>query len=123
MTKIYSIFQILFGGIVFFSINTNFNILNVIFLILSGFGAFIWFYSWITLGRLWTLDTKPKGKITKKGFYKYFKHPMYLGVCIFLFFLWLTSIGMANSIFLLLFFVVTYLKAKKEEKHLKSRDF
>lgn len=119
MTKIYSILQVLFGAIVFFSISINFDILNMVFLILSAIGAFIWFYSWITLGKLWNLNIKPKGKIIKKGFYKYFKHPMYIGASIFLFFLWLTSVRVANSIFLCLFFATTYFKAKEEEKFLK----
>lgn len=120
MTKVYSALQVLFGCIVFFSSGKiNFNMLNTIFFILSIIGAFIWFYSWLTLGGSWSLGIKPKGKIIKNGLYRYFKHPLYMGVCIFLFFLWIISIGVINSIFLPLFFIITYLKAKEEEKYLK----
>jgi protein-S-isoprenylcysteine O-methyltransferase Ste14 len=84
-------------------------------LLMAGSGVFLWIGSYFYLGREFgVLPRKPK-KIIKSGFYKYFKHPMYVGI-----FLAFTGLSLANLSFpgflanLLILTPINYLRAKKE---------
>jgi protein-S-isoprenylcysteine O-methyltransferase Ste14 len=93
------------------------------FLILLGIlfsfvGLTFWFSSFITLRKKFqVLPTKQKA--IKKGLYRYFKHPMYIGI-------WLTFLGLslANQSLLSLLFLliimtpILIIRAKLEEKKL-----
>lgn len=53
--------------------------MKLIFVMVSVFGLVMWIISYLNLGLSFGILPKPK-KITRKGLYRYFDHPMYLGI-------------------------------------------
>jgi protein-S-isoprenylcysteine O-methyltransferase Ste14 len=81
------------------------------------FGAFCYFYNKHIMGKYWSIKVKKQNKIVKSGFFKYVRHPLYLGALI-------TCLGLIIStfnIYLLITFLLidlpyTYYRARLEEK-------
>lgn len=91
-------------------------------LLIGLIGLAFWFISFLTLGASKSFGILPrKQKRIKSGIYKYFRHPMYLGV-------WLTFTGLSiaasakNGLLFAVFFMLPFLIARAiwEEKYLED---
>jgi len=57
----------------------DYEFLNYIGIPLILFGAFCYFYNRHVMGQHWTITVEKKSGIVKEGFFKYIRHPLYLG--------------------------------------------
>ncbi|MCL4353989.1 DUF1295 domain-containing protein [Patescibacteria group bacterium] len=107
--------------LILFTYRNTLNLPTIVILvgiILSCIGITLWILSYLHLGASFAVLPK-KTKRTKKGLYKYLKHPMYLGI-------WLTFLGLTFSfrslqgvVFLnFLLLPVLMVRTKIEEKYL-----
>ncbi len=104
----------------FFRENLNYSLLNIVGIIIAIIGVIVWIISYVNLGKSFGVLPQ-KNKRVKTGLYKYFNHPMYLGISF-------TLIGasIANNSFLGLSFYtlvilpVLIIRARFEEKNLKA---
>jgi protein-S-isoprenylcysteine O-methyltransferase Ste14 len=62
-------------------------LLSIIGLLAAFVGLFFWLYSFYSLRKVFAVLPK-KQKPIKSGLYRYFKHPMYIGI-------WLTFLGLS----------------------------
>ena len=94
------------------------NILSLIIgLFIVFFGLFTYTYNWFIMGKVWTITVEKKNELVKDGFFKYIRHPLYLG-CI------MTCLGgiivSFNYYLIAVFFFIdlpfVYLRAKYEEE-------
>ncbi|MFA5303590.1 MAG: isoprenylcysteine carboxylmethyltransferase family protein [Candidatus Nanoarchaeia archaeon] len=96
----------------------KFNDASLIFgLIIAMFGIFTYAYNWFMMGNVWTITVEKKSKIITNGFFKYIRHPLYLGCVIAC----LGGVIVSFNIFLMLMLIFVdmpfvYLRAKYEEK-------
>ncbi|VVB76489.1 Phospholipid methyltransferase [Candidatus Tiddalikarchaeum anstoanum] len=84
-------------------------------------GELIYGYNNFAMRGAWSIDVEPKQVLVKSGFFKYIRHPLYLGSAIASFGIavCLMSLpGLIYSIFIVLPYV--YFRAKLEEKVLTS---
>lgn len=101
----------------------GFGIVWAIFgLFFTAFGLFLWASSFIALGRQ-VFTVLPKAKLLRTGgAYKFFRHPLYLGISLTFLGLSLSTgskIGLLYTIFLII--PLNILRAKKEEKVLVKK--
>lgn len=78
--------------------------MKLIFVIVSVFGLVMWIISYLNLGLSFGVLPKPR-KIIKRGLYRYFNHPMYLGISLTFFSLALlngSAYGLAYTVFILI---------------------
>jgi protein-S-isoprenylcysteine O-methyltransferase Ste14 len=98
----------------------NYPSLNILGVLIALVGLTLWIASYINLGRSFGVLPQ-KNKKVKKGLYKYFKHPMYIGISATL-----IGISIANSSFVGLSFYslvilpMLIIRASFEEKGLKN---
>ena len=100
--------------------------INYYGLIILVIGGLIYFYNRHIMGKSWTVEVRPKNKLIKTGFFKYIRHPLYLG-CI------LSGYGVSLTLNSIIAFVVNtiitvpflYYRAKIEEEFLvkKFKDY
>ena len=104
----------------FFREKLNYSLLNFVGIILAITGVIIWITTYVNLGKSFGVLPQ-KNKKVKTGLYKYFNHPMYIGISATL-----IGICIANNSFLGLSFYtivilpVLIIRAKFEEKNLKA---
>jgi len=85
------------------------------------FGAFSYFYNLKMMGKYWTITVEKKDKIVKSGFFKYIRHPLYMGAMASCLGLIIITYNLALLIlFLLIDLPYTYYRAKLEEKILSK---
>ncbi len=104
----------------FFREKLNYSLLNIVGIIVAILGVIIWITTYINLGKSFGVLPQ-KNKKVKIGLYKYFNHPMYIGISATL-----IGISIANNSFLGLSFYtiivlpVLIIRARFEEKNLKT---
>jgi protein-S-isoprenylcysteine O-methyltransferase Ste14 len=90
-------------------------------LIFAFIGLFFWFYSFFSLRRVFAVLPK-KQKAVKSGLYRYFKHPMYIGIWLTFFGLSLANQSLPSLMFLLIILSpILFVRARLEEKELIKR--
>lgn len=93
----------------------------VVGLVLGFTGIFIWFWGYFSLGKSFSLLPRT-GNLVKTGAYRFFKHPIYLGMG-----MTFVGLSLAKGSFLSLGFSLfvtcplNYFRAKDEEKKLKAK--
>jgi protein-S-isoprenylcysteine O-methyltransferase Ste14 len=85
------------------------------------FGLFTYAYNWLIMGNVWTITVEKKNELVKGGFFKYIRHPLYLGCLL----MCLGGIIVSYNIYLALLFIFVdvpfvYLRSKHEEKVLSK---
>jgi len=104
----------------FFREKLNYSLLNITGIIIAIIGIIIWITTYLNLGKSFGVLPQ-KNKKVKKGLYKYFNHPMYLGISATL-----TGLSIANNSFLgLSFYALVILpmliiRIRFEDKNLKT---
>ena len=99
----------------------DFKIKNYFGLIFVIFGLFTYVYNWLIMGKVWSITVEKKSKIITSGFFKYVRHPLYLGCIIMCF----GGIIVSYNFYLILLFLFidlpyVYLRSKYEEKILSK---
>ncbi|MBI5465139.1 isoprenylcysteine carboxylmethyltransferase family protein [Candidatus Gottesmanbacteria bacterium] len=96
--------------------------LSILGVVLAFIGLFLWVLGFLNLGRQ-AFSVLPKAKILKTGgIYKYFRHPIYLGITLTCLGLSL-SLGSKAGLFytILIIIPLNIIRARKEEKILTER--
>jgi protein-S-isoprenylcysteine O-methyltransferase Ste14 len=57
----------------------DYKIKNYYGLVFVFFGIFSYIYNLIIMGKQWTIKVEKKSKLVNDGFFKYIRHPLYLG--------------------------------------------
>ncbi len=88
---------------------------------IASFGLFTYVYNWLVMGKVWTIAVEKKNKLVKKGFFKYIRHPLYLGCLI----MCLGGIIVSYNIYLAIVFILVdvpfvYFRSRYEEKILSK---
>ena len=87
-------------------------------IIIATFGLTVWFISFINLGKSFGVLPQKQKKINK-GLYKYFNHPMYIGICCAFLGLSMANASWQGLIFLNIFMTpLLFIRAYFEDKNL-----
>jgi protein-S-isoprenylcysteine O-methyltransferase Ste14 len=113
-SKYPALFLVLINALIYM---LDYKIKNYFGLILVFFGAFAYFYNLIVMGKFWSIKVEKKKGLVAGGFFKYIRHPLYLGCALACF----GAIIMSYNLWLALLFVFAdlpfiYLRSKYEEK-------
>ena len=94
------------------------NLFSSIFIFLGLFIGFYALYSFRVTKFSFFPQLRPGSKWVSDGIYKYLRHPMYLGVLLFSFGFFFSSVNAINAGILFVLFLVLYAKIIIEEQQL-----
>jgi protein-S-isoprenylcysteine O-methyltransferase Ste14 len=93
-------------------------IIVILGILIAAFGLILWILSFVNLGKSFGVLPQ-KQKRVKTGLYKYFNHPMYVGISATMLGLSLANKSLAGLLFFLLILLpILVIRAKVEEKQL-----